>query len=33
MKEEEPDDNDIAHKDASSLLVFEITFDEGNQFN
>jgi hypothetical protein len=33
IKEGEPDDNDIAHKDASSLLALVNTFNEGNQFN
>ncbi len=32
IKEGEPDDNDIAHKAASSLLVLVNTFNEGNQF-
>jgi hypothetical protein len=32
IKEGEPDDNDIAHKAASSLLALVNTFDEGNQF-
>jgi hypothetical protein len=33
IKEGEHDDNEIAHKAASSLLALVNTFDEGNQFN
>jgi hypothetical protein len=32
IKEGEPDDNDISHETASSLLALVNTFDEGNQF-
>ena len=33
IKEGDPDDNDVAHKAASSFLALVNTFDEGNQFN